>query len=281
LTSESLRLFYEQDYRSLYAGAEDAPETFFARQVAGGRAIYEFTGPHGPFRRVADLGCGAGGTLLPFREAGCAVVGCDLGGAYLERGRKEGLDLRHGSYETLLNAGPFDLVVLSHVLEHIPDPYELLIKIKGLLTPDRGMIYAEVPGIQAISRFGDPLAYFQNAHLYNFDLGTLSRLFRSAGYELITGDEGVHSLFATGLPVEQLQVDPDAVRSNLDAIASAERDRVRNQLRRAIQGSPVGRAGRAARSTRRRLRRAVVTALPGPIVEAVRRLRSPQVKGPH
>jgi SAM-dependent methyltransferase len=253
---ESLALFYEEDYRPLYDGAEVAPDTFFAEQVNRGRGVYEFARPQGTFRRVADIGCGAGGTLLAFREAGGAVFGCDLGGTFLELGREHGLDLRHGSHETLVDAAPFDLVVLSHVIEHIPDPYAFLIDVKSLLTPTTGMIYVEVPGLREIGRYGDPLAYFQNAHLYNFDLGTLSRLFRSAGYDLVAGNEHVRALFIAGRPTEPLVVDPGAVGSVLESIATAERQRLRNQLKRAIELHTGGRASGALQKWRRRLKRA-------------------------
>jgi len=253
---ESLTLFYEEDYRPLYDGAEVAPATFFAEQVNRGRVIYEFARSHGTFQRVADIGCGAGGALLAFRETGAAVVGCDLNATFLELGREHGFDLRHGSHETLADAAPFDLIVLSHVIEHIPDPHAFLLDIKRLLTPATGVIYVEVPGLRDIARYGDPLAYFQNAHLYNFDLGTLRRLFRSAGYDLIAGNEYVRALFVAGPPAEPLVVDAGAVGSVLESIATAERLRLRNQLRRAIESYRGGRPSRALRRWPRRLKRA-------------------------
>lgn len=46
--------------------------------------------------------------------------------------------------ETLLQSHSYDLVVLSHVLEHTPDPVLLLHKVASLLRPG-GWLYVEVP----------------------------------------------------------------------------------------------------------------------------------------
>ena len=238
----SLSRFYDEDYRPLYAGSESASDEFFADQVQHGRGVWTFVNPHGPYARVADVGCGAGGILMPFLKSGSTVAGCDLGSDYLERGRAEGLDLRHGSYDTLQDIGPFDLVILSHVIEHIRDPGEFLAGLHGIVAKESGLVYVEVPGLRDIARYGDPLAYFQNAHLFGFDLGTLTRLFESKGYRLVAGNENVQALFLANSAAGELRVDPSAVDANLRAIASAERHRRRNQLNRLAKHSRTQKA---------------------------------------
>lgn len=222
LTTHSLESFYNRHYRRLYDGTARATEKFFAQQTFLGRRILRYArGVLPPDGVVADVGCGAGGMLLPFRAAGYDVVGCDLSSSYLDFGRSEGLDLRHGDLRALAERGPFDLVILSHVFEHIPDPIAFATNLRSLVKRD-GVAYVEVPGLRNIPReYGDPLRYFQNAHLWNFDLATLRTTLARCGFELVRGDERIRSLFRPGHPVEASQANgPSALATSL---ARAER----------------------------------------------------------
>ena len=142
-----------------------------------------------------DIGCGAGGTLVPFREAGWHVYGCDLGSEYLDRGREVGLNLLHGDAHVLEPLGKADVIILSHILEHMPDPLESVVQMRKLLKPS-GYLYVEVPGIFAVHLvYGDFMLFVQNAHLYHFTLTTLRSLLARAGYQLVDGNERIVSLF--------------------------------------------------------------------------------------
>jgi hypothetical protein len=46
-----------------------------------------------PGSAVADVGCGMGGMLVPFKFHGCRTIGCDYGVEYADLGRSLGLDL--------------------------------------------------------------------------------------------------------------------------------------------------------------------------------------------
>ena len=211
LVEQSLSLFYEQDYRSIYIGHAQGPDAFFEQQVKIGRSVYdyiasevdtEFTSPS----RVFDIGCGAGGMLIPFQQQGWQVAGCDLGSEYLERGREVGLTLEQGGPSILQQHGCADLVILSHVLEHLPNPKQSLEEISGLLI-DGGYLYIELPGIFNIHRtYKDPLRFLQNAHFYHFTLSTLSTLLADAGYHLVKGDEQIRALFCKEAVVEPVVV---------------------------------------------------------------------------
>jgi ubiquinone/menaquinone biosynthesis C-methylase UbiE len=77
-----------------------------------------------PGWRVLDVGCGTGTGLVPYVEAGCAVVGVDVSEAMLERARKRlgpavDLHLTDG-VELPFATGRFDLVTMSLVLHEIP-----------------------------------------------------------------------------------------------------------------------------------------------------------------
>jgi SAM-dependent methyltransferase len=215
MSEQSLDIFYEQDYRPIYVGSPLPPDDFFDGQVQHGKNIYEFVAScvsSIPTFTVFDVGCGAGGCLLPFIEAGCHGYGCDLGGEYLQRGRASGLTLENGDVTTLMGYAPANLVVLCHVLEHLPHPLRSLQKITQLLA-NEGYVYVELPGIFSIHRtYGDTLLFLQNAHLYHFTLTTLSALMSHAGFRLIKGDEHIRALFQKAARVSDVSTGDQFIR---------------------------------------------------------------------
>ena len=75
LSDPALAQFYDSDYRSLYTGSPAATEDFIDGQRAKGRNFLRFIGDRVEGGTVLDVGCGAGGVLLEFAEAGFATVG--------------------------------------------------------------------------------------------------------------------------------------------------------------------------------------------------------------
>lgn len=73
---------------------------------------------------VAEVGCGAGGCLLPFKfkEVGMMVSGYDYDYDYLEYGKSMGLSLYYGDFYQLSEDNHFDLIILNHVFEYFLDP---------------------------------------------------------------------------------------------------------------------------------------------------------------
>jgi 2-polyprenyl-3-methyl-5-hydroxy-6-metoxy-1,4-benzoquinol methylase len=207
MTEDSLKRFYEDDYRSIYIGDPQAPESFFREQVEHGEIIYNYIKSRIQWQakeslKVFDIGCGAGGTLIPFKRDGWLTFGCDLGGEYLNRGKEEGLVLECGEAMSLSRYGPADVIILSHVLEHFSHPIKSLNEISKLLTDD-GYLYVEVPGIFKVhSSYGDFLLFLQNAHLYHFTLSTLSSMMSLTGFKLIDGSEQIYALFQKSREIE-------------------------------------------------------------------------------
>ncbi len=193
----SIAAFYQHDYRGIYTEAWADPEDYFERQQWRGRRVREWLAEHvdGRPRRVLEVGCGAGGVLDAFREAGCEVAGCDYGAEMLEVGRRHGLELVEGGAEALLPFAPADLVILSHVVEHLRDPIAVLRQVTALLG-ERGRIYIEVPGVLTIrERDGDVHNYLQNAHVWNFCAATLDAVAARAGLRRVAGNEYVQAVY--------------------------------------------------------------------------------------
>lgn len=193
-----LENFYQKHYRGIYVPF-DTPYSGASRQRILSDQINKGVHFHNVLRRervefdsVLDFGCGMGGMLVPFKQDGKRCVGCDLGPDYLRDGRTLGLDLILGGIKEVRAAGPFDLVIVSHVLEHMPHPKSFLMAMQEMLT-EHGAILIEVPGIRSIPTWyqGDILGYLQNAHVWHFSQSTLRRLMTESGFETVYGDDVV------------------------------------------------------------------------------------------
>jgi hypothetical protein len=83
-----------------------------------------------------DIGCGESSLLTPLRAYGFHSVGLDAWPEQIERSRALGLhdDYVIGDIRTLTPDRPFDVVVLNHVIEHLPrdQGVELLQRVESL-----------------------------------------------------------------------------------------------------------------------------------------------------
>ena len=104
-----------------------------------------------PGARVVDLGCGDGRLLRELAPAGFDVTGVEPDPAARALGAEHGLRILEGTAEDLpasLEPGSFDLVVMSHSLEHCVDPDRAIRNAAALLRPG-GLFYCEVPNCAA------------------------------------------------------------------------------------------------------------------------------------
>lgn len=142
----------------------------------------------------------AAGVLSIFKDKGYVCKGTDFDNTYLDYGKSKGLDLNYGGIDTLSANEKFDLIILRHVLEHIPDPSNFLIEIKNLLNPD-GKLYVEVPSLEYILDGGynfDISTYFQNAHFIHFTTRSLSDLLKLNGFKIFKANRYIKALIGLG-----------------------------------------------------------------------------------
>ena len=177
LTDESLSIFYDQIYRPLYLGRTNTEniKSIFESLILKGNIIYNFLNKYidvSKYKKVLEVGCSAGGILKYFQDRNHLVTGCDFDRKYIEYGKNNGLNLIVGGASALQNGKKFDLIILSHVVEHFKDLNQEFSKIFSLLN-DNGIIYIQVPGIYNEEYYKsydrcDFLFYIQNAHNYYF-----------------------------------------------------------------------------------------------------------------
>ena len=106
--------------------------------------------------RMLDLGCGNGKSMLVAKQFGWDVVGIELDSAAVESAKSQGLDVRLGSYKSINDLKKkFDLIVCSHVIEHVHCPRELLsLALENL--EDGGQLWLQWPNPRAdgLKRYG-------------------------------------------------------------------------------------------------------------------------------
>jgi len=109
-----------------------------------------------PPGRLLDIGSGNGRLLYLAQQAGWDVMGLELSSSMAEFVAKElGIEVLVANFleptPELERVGTFDVVVLRHVLEHLPDPLLTMEKIGALLQPE-GYLLLEMPNIEAATK---------------------------------------------------------------------------------------------------------------------------------
>jgi SAM-dependent methyltransferase len=212
MTAESYARFYDNEYRRLMGGREGPTESFFNFQLDRGTVVYRWLERRGLLPptggTVLEVGCGAGGNLVPFRDAGYTAVGVDLGSEYVAYGRDvRGLDLRTGTVADF--AGSADLVIYRQVFEHLLDVDGELAELRKHLAPGC-VVYIEVPGVKDLNYVnGDFLRYCQLPHVYHFSKATLAATLAAGGFAMLDADESVRAAFVAS-EVGAIEWQPDA-----------------------------------------------------------------------
>lgn len=180
LTMDSYRIFYTSDeYRQIYEGAlyiDNAKRRFadfYGKHIFD--ELYPFIrGKNG--LEIMEFGCGAGWNLNHFYIKGYPVTGYDYSPSLVEVGKLRGLNLTVGSTEKI--TGTYDVIVLSHVIEHFTDFFG---EMKSILShlKNGGIVYIEVPDMDNIS------GQLQNAHVYYFTIRTLNHFLAKLGLRVI------------------------------------------------------------------------------------------------
>jgi 2-polyprenyl-3-methyl-5-hydroxy-6-metoxy-1,4-benzoquinol methylase len=168
---------------------------------------------------VLDVGCGNGSQLaIPLAEdARLAITALDPDAASIEHGRRlagarANLKFVCAAVEDLQRQRLFDVVILSEVLEHLPDPQQMLDQAARLL--DRqGILIVTVPNgygefeidsaiyrtlhlqkvVDRFARRTAALASTDNSdsgHVQFFTRSRLHRLFKQAGFRTLTRRAG-------------------------------------------------------------------------------------------
>jgi len=135
---------------------------------------------------LLDLGCGSGALLLKMRSLGWEAEGVDIDPLAVEVARRQGLHVRLGSLHAQNFADEsFDAVVMSHVIEHVHEPLELLKEMRRILKRGRRIVIA-TPNAASLGHrmLGSRWPLLDPPrHLQIFTTRALDALVRAAGFD--------------------------------------------------------------------------------------------------
>jgi 2-polyprenyl-3-methyl-5-hydroxy-6-metoxy-1,4-benzoquinol methylase len=135
--------------------------------------------------RILDIGCANGGLLGYLKELGYHnLCGLDPSPVCAETTKQNyGIETYTGSLFRLpQNLGEFDVVILSHVLEHIQD-LKFSVNLICQLIKINGSLYIEIPNAsEYVSHVFAPFQDFNTEHINHFSHLHLSNLLNQFGF---------------------------------------------------------------------------------------------------
>ncbi|MBS3921101.1 MAG: class I SAM-dependent methyltransferase [Deltaproteobacteria bacterium] len=158
--------------------------------------------PFIPNGYVLDIGCSNGTELYKLKKMGWETYGVEMDEEASKRARSKGISVFTGG---LLEANfPdqfFDVVRMSFVLEHLPNPRETLVEIKRILKP-RGRIFLSVQNAGSLHYWLFGERWFSldiPRHLFSFSVETLRKLLSSLDLkiQIIRFDSGTRTFLAS------------------------------------------------------------------------------------
>jgi SAM-dependent methyltransferase len=181
MSEDELAAFYASGYRSLVQGSEEATEKDLRIQAGRARHLVKFC--QGVIKDIGahlDIGSSSGALITSFKKAyGCESVGVEPGDTYrqmcLKRGMEVYTDLTHVDVK---HQGTFDLVSMAHVLEHLPDPFSYLCRLRQTWIKPSGYLLIEVPNFYGHQSY-------EISHLTAFTPATLRQMLKAARFRLI------------------------------------------------------------------------------------------------
>lgn len=216
------RQFYQDQYRLAYKQTYQPKAKHIVR--AGGVALtrhQKIKSLLAERQQVLDVGAGGGEFAYLLKALGHDVYGIEPNQGYAEYAKAQyALNLQQGFIQDADFAGQqFDLITIWHVLEHTENPLQVLNKLASLLRAD-GTLIVEVPNIEATCQA--PSSTFHEAHLFNFNLASLSKMAEKAGLlvdrHLFSADGGNLTLFLHQSAAEK--VENGAIPGNAERIAA-------------------------------------------------------------
>ncbi len=140
-----------------------------------------------PGGRLLDVGCGNGQLLTRLRDLGWQVEGVEVDPAAVEQARAGGLKVHLGSLEAQqYPQNHFDVITMSHVIEHVHDPAGLLRECHRILQPG-GRLVAITPNLESWGHriFRDAYIHLDPPrHLYLYTFQSFQILARNSGFTI-------------------------------------------------------------------------------------------------
>jgi SAM-dependent methyltransferase len=192
---EQIAAFYPKHYPGYHPAEGVKPHSFLSifKWVATLPYRIRFGSPElrpAPFgqKRFLDVGCGGGALLSAMQALGWSCFGIDLSEESIQSSRQRApqASVKKAVLQDLREESFYDLIVLSHVLEHLPNPISSLQHCLRLLRPG-GKLVIVVPNIASaeaklFSRSW--LGLEIPRHLIHFTERTAKNVIERAGFQI-------------------------------------------------------------------------------------------------
>lgn len=156
--------------------------------------LIDFIKKHQKRKRIKllDIGSNIGILVKLAEENGWQGIGIDLDKKAVNVGRRHlGIDLRRVSLENAhFGSQEFDVVVLSHIFEHVVKPYEFLEEVKRILKKG-GLLIIQLPNIEGLPvklqkiRREVWYGYWPTQHIWHFTPKTIRRFLEDEGFKIL------------------------------------------------------------------------------------------------
>lgn len=182
-SEDELRAYYEEHYRREYKGVYEPAAKHVLRAYRSATAVADSLREWlRPGMKVFEVGAGMGMTVRVVADRGFDASGIEPNRGYQRFAQQRlGVNVSHGTLEDCAQAEAFDLVLLLHVIEHLPSPRRAFERIAKLLKPG-GLLLVRCPNIGGSFAMRNKL--FHRAHVHNFTPATVIALGGRCGFEL-------------------------------------------------------------------------------------------------
>jgi len=186
MTDEELERFYEVEYRNVYSNIQQPSADLLNIQQQRGNHLAHFLAEYAGFAAndsftYLDIGCSTGVHLDAVQKLfpNAHLYGIEPGKAFREFCIDKGLKV-FKDIDEMQSAGiKADVICMSHVLEHIPEPANYLKHVSNTIAASNGLLLIEVP-----NTLGGHLS-FEIAHPICFYDQSLINTCHVAGFEKI------------------------------------------------------------------------------------------------
>jgi SAM-dependent methyltransferase len=152
------------------------------QRILQARRLLEIVRRHVPRGRLVDIGAGSGILVEQANALGYEAEGVEPSRWLCQRAVERGLKVHLGTYPHQDLRPGFDVVTLVDVIEHVPNPVELLRHVASQLS-DHGIGLVVTPDVKSIVArlMGPKWWHFRIAHIGYFDRRNLELALDSAG----------------------------------------------------------------------------------------------------
>lgn len=190
-SEKEIELLYKSNY---YTGSKNILYEFIENRMKYSRALNRFSyiksfiNKDKYFSNILEIGASDGLLLSFFKKSGMNITGYELSENARKQARcKYSINMRKNFLEDLNSSeNKYDVVIMSHVLEHFTDTKDKLKNIYSMIKKG-GVIFIEVPftpNRKFISK-DDMKIFFETEHTVHFNEKNISLLMESSNFEII------------------------------------------------------------------------------------------------